>query len=64
MIKEALFPQVPIQEEDDPQIELHPCVTSLITDLPQAYQDRINSLNGSRRAENKKFKLGNKVVTK
>lgn len=61
MIKVVLFPQVPIQEEDDPQIELHPCVTSFIKDLSQPEQDRINSLKGSRRAENKKFKLGNKV---
>ena len=64
MIKVVLFPQVPIQEEDDPQIELHPCVTSKIDDLPQADQDRVKTYTGSRLGHFKSFKLATKVVGK
>jgi hypothetical protein len=63
MINEAKFPQ-PWIDEYEPKFEESPCITTHISDLPQAEQDRINGLKGSRNSIYKKFKIKNKGVTK
>jgi hypothetical protein len=64
MIKEALFPQPWIEEQDDPQTEINECITKSITDYPKEIQERLKAGTGSRMGQFRSFKLGNKVVEK